>query len=323
LFAGFSDIKGIRSSDGGTTWTLGYTGHSANSMYRLVQHPTTHALYAGTSDIHDLYQSTRLADSPLNNADANGKVIVSADQGASWQTLHNFGHPVFWISLDPTNANRIYASVVHSTAGGIFVSNNIQSGASSTWTKLANPPRTEGHPAAIVVLDDGKVVCTYSGRRAPGFTASSGVFIYDPSTLSWTDVSDPGMRYWTKDIVLDPSDATQNTWYVGVFSGWGGAPNGLGGLYRTTDRGAHWTKINALDRVTSITFSPTNANDAFLTTETNGLWHSSNVRTASPIFAQVSKYPFRQPERVFFNPYNTNEVWISSEASFRRMSYLF
>lgn len=312
LFAAFSDIKGIRSSDAGVTWTLGQTGHSANSMYRMVQHPTSQALYAATSDTHDLYQSTRLADNPLNNNDANGKVIVSTDHGATWQTVHNFGHPVFWVSLDPTNANRIYASIVHSTAGGIFVSSNIQNGAASTWTKLANPPRTEGHPATIIVLNDGKVVCTYSGRRAPGFTASSGVFIYDPTAQTWTDVADPGMRYWTKDVVVDPADATQNTWYVGVFSGWGGAPNGLGGLYRTTDRGAHWTKINALDRVTSITFSPTQANDAFLTTETDGLWHTTNVRAASPVFTRVTNYSFRQPERVFFNPYNANEIWITS-----------
>ncbi|HEY4246130.1 MAG TPA: hypothetical protein VGM64_04690 [Lacunisphaera sp.] len=312
LVAGFSDIKGIRSSDGGATWTLGQTGNNANTMYRLVQHPTTHALYAATSDIHDLYQSTRLADSPLNNADADGKIVVSTDQGASWQNVHNFGHPVFWLALDPTNASRMYASVIHSTAGGIFVSNNLQNGSSSTWTKLSNPPRTEGHPATVVVLNDGKVVCTYSGHRAPGFTASSGVFMYDSLTTTWTDLSDPGMLYWTKDIVIDPADPTQNTWLVCVFSGWGGAPNGLGGLYRTTDRGAHWTKINALDRVTSITFSPGNSNDAFLTTETDGLWHSGNVHAISPTFTRVSNYPFRQPERVFFNPYNTNEIWISS-----------
>ena len=312
LFAGFSDIKGIRSSDGGVTWTLGYTGHNANSMYRLVQHPTSGALYAATSDIHDLYQSTRLADSPLNNADANGKVIVSANQGASWQPVHNFGHPVFWLCLDPANPNRMYASVVHSTAGGIFVTSDLQNGAASVWTKLANPPRTEGHPASIVVLNDGKVVCTYSGHRAPGFTASSGVFIYDPGTLAWTDVSDAGMHYWTKDIVIDPADPAQNTWYVGVFSGWGGPPNGLGGLYRTTNRGVNWVRVNSLDRVTSVTFSPAHAGHAYLTTETDGLWYTTNLRAPAPVFTRVASYPFRQPERVFFNPYNPGEIWVTS-----------
>ena len=176
----------------------------------------------------------------------------------AWQLLHFFNHPVFWIALDPNNSNRMYASVIHSTLGGIYISNDIQNLGTSTWTKLPNPPRTEGHPASIVVLNDGKMVCTYSGRRTTSFTASSGTFIYNPQSNSWTDISHTGMYYWTKDIVLYPYDANQNTFYVCVFSGWGGPPNGLGGLYRTTNRGTNWTKINNQDRVTSVTFSPVN-----------------------------------------------------------------
>ena len=313
VFAAFTDIKGCRSTDGGVTWSFNYTGHDANTMYRIARQPTTGVLYAGTSNIHDLYQSTRLADAQLNASDAQGKVLFSADKGATWQTLHLFSHPVFWVALDPTAPNRLYASIVHSTVGGIFVSDNIQNGAASTWTKLSNPPQTEGHPATIVVLNDGKVLCTYSGRRtSSGFTASSGVFVYNPATQTWSDVSDNGMRYWTKDLVVDPADATQNTWYVAVFSGWGGAPNGRGGLYRTIDRGAHWTRISALDRVSSITFNPADATEVFLTTETEGLWHTTNIRAATPVFTQVSSYPFRQPERVFYNPFAPGELWVTS-----------
>jgi len=188
-------------------------------------------------------------------------------------------------------------------------------GNASTWTKLPDPPRTEGHPACIRVLNDGKVVCTFSGRRNSGaFTASSGVFIYDPALLTWTDVSDPGMHYWTKDIIIDPSDSSQNTWYVCVFSGWGGAPNGLGGLYKTTNRGTNWSRITGtqFQTVTSITFNPQNNNEAYLTTEMQGLWYSQNMNTATPVWNLVTSYPFRQPERVFFNPYNPNEMWVSS-----------
>lgn len=215
----------------------------------------------------------------------------------------------------------MYASVIHyggtqgSQSGGIYFTNNLSSGASSTWTKLPNPPRTEGHPCCIQVLNDGKMVCTFSGRRtAAGFTKSSGVFLYDPSTNAWSDVSHNGMLYWTKDLVVDPSDPTQNTWYVCVFSGWGGAPNGLGGLYKTADRGKSWTKLTGsqFDRVSSITFNPQVSNQAFLTTETQGLWMSNTMNTASPIWKLVDSYPFRQPERVFFNPYNQNEMWVTS-----------
>jgi hypothetical protein len=130
------------------------------------------------------------------------------------------------------------------------------------------------------------------------------------------------MFYWTKDVIIDPSDPAQNTWFAGVFSGWGGAPNGLGGLYRTTNRGNSWTKINSLDRVTSITFNPLNSNMIYLTTEQNGLWYSMNIHNTAPTYTQVSNYKFRQPERVFFNPYKQGEIWVSSFGNGMKMGNL-
>lgn len=329
MWSCFSDIRGIRSTDAGNSWSFNYTGNTGNSTYRVVQHPTTGTLFAGTSSIHDMYQSTRLADAQLDAADGSGKILYSTNKGQTWQTLHTFGHPVFWIALDPSNPNRAYASVIHynggSGVGGIYICNDLQNLGTSTWTLLSNPPRTEKHPASIVVLNDGKMVCTYSGRRTTVFTASSGVFIYDPAgSGSWTDVSHTGMQYWTKDIVIDPNDATQKTWYACVFSGWGGAPNGLGGIYKTTNRGTSWTKLTGttIDRVTSCTFNPNNANQIFITTEGQGLWMSSNINSGTPTFSMVPNYPFQQPERVFFNPYNNSEMWVTSFGNGMKMGTL-
>ena len=320
MMACFSDIGGIRSIDGGKKWSFNYNGFSVNSLYRMVKTANGN-LYGACSNIHDMYQSTRLADAQLDAADGNGKIVRSTDNGATWTTLYSFGHPVFWLANDPNNPERMYASVIHfggtqgSQLGGIYVTNNLSAGATSAWTKLPNPPRTEGHPACIEVLKDGKMVCTFSGRRTTaGFTISSGVFLYDPATNAWSDVSHAGMLYWTNDIIIDPSDPAQNTWYVCVFSGWGGAPNGLGGLYKTTDRGKNWTKLTGsqFDRVSSLTFNPQISNQAYLTTETQGLWMSNNMNAASPTWTLVDSYSFRQPERVFFNPYNPNEMWVTS-----------
>ncbi|MFL5330841.1 MAG: hypothetical protein ACJ8C4_18235 [Gemmataceae bacterium] len=311
MILGNSDVKGQRSTDGGQTWGFGYTGHNDNSMYRSFR-AANGTLYAATSTIHDMYESTRLTDATINSG--TGHVLFSTNNGATWQTLHTFADPVVWVAPDPNNANRMYASVVNNTAGGIFVSSNINLGSSSTWTQLTNPTRTEGHPFNVLVLNDGTLVASYSGRRnsAGAFTDSSGVFVSTDGGSTWLDRSDPGMHYWTWDVVVDPADASQNTWFVEVFSGWGGAPNNKGGLYKTTNRGASWTKINSLDRVASLTIDPVNNDIAYLTTETQGLWYTSNLHATSPIFTQVTSYPFRQPTRVFFNPNDSTDVWVTS-----------
>ncbi|MBN2384346.1 hypothetical protein JXQ70_15825 [bacterium] len=310
LFASFCDIRGIRSLDGGLSWSFDYTGHTENSMYQVVLHPTSGYLYGGTSTAHDIYQSTYLSDSALDGQ--SGRILSSSDQGHTWQVVHNFGHPVICLAIDPNSVNTMYASVIHSTSGGIYVTHNLQAGAGSTWSKLSDPPRTEGHPFNIHVLNDGTLVSTYSGHRDPGFTASSGVFVSTDGGVSWLDRSDPGMLYWTKDLVISPYDPAQNTWYVGVFSGWGGPPNGLGGLYYTSDRGLNWTRICDADRVTSCTINPADPDEMFVTTEEDGLLYSSNATSASPTFNRVDDYPFHQPERVYYNPYNTNEIWVTS-----------
>ncbi|MBK7851025.1 MAG: T9SS type A sorting domain-containing protein [Bacteroidetes bacterium] len=316
LFAGYSDIRGVKSVDGGNSWSFNYTGHSQNSMYKIVKNIAGPTLYAATSTVHDIYQSTHLQDATLDASNAGGKVIYSNDEGATWQTLHDFAHPVFTVTIDPNNVNRLYAAVVNHSqnAGGIWVSQNINLGAGSTWTQLSAPGRTEGHPHSIFILNDGTLVCTYTGRRnsSGAFTQSSGVFIYNPGLQVWSDKSDVGMFYWTRDLTIDPTDPNQNTWLVSVFSGWGGAPNGKGGLYRTTDRGNTWTKISNLDRVASCTFNPNNPDQVFICTEGDGLWTSTDIHATTPTFQPVLNYPFYFPWKVLFNPYQQDEMWVTS-----------
>src|SRR5207244_3088947 len=205
LFVANSDVKGQISSDGGQSFGFGYTGDNYNSAFRVIRH-SNGALYAATGSRHDLYQSTTLTDATLDIA--TGAVLYSTNLGVTWQTLHDFGHETAWVAADPTNANRLYAAVVNSNSaiGGIWVTNNLSAGSGSTWTKLVNPPRTEGHPFNIVVLNDGTLVVSYSAHRAGAnlaFTASSGVFVSTNGGVTWADRSTPGLVSWTKDGVID------------------------------------------------------------------------------------------------------------------------
>lgn len=313
IFAAFTDVDGLRSTDGGHSWTSGRAlGLPHSNTYHVVEHPATNVLYAATSSVHDLYQSTYLQDSNIDGG--SGEIAYSTDGGASWNTLHDFGHPVIWLALDPAHPNTLYASVVHSSAGDIYVTYNLSAGPAATWQRLASPPRTEGHPFNVHVLNDGALLATYSGRRDAGgaFTTSSGVFLSTDGGASWLDRSDANMLRWTKDVIVDPHDPTQNTWYATVFSHWGAFPNELGGLYRTTNRGLSWTLIGDFYRVNSATVHPDDPNMLYLSTESEGLWITENLQNASPTFERVSDYPFMQPMRIFFNPFDTDEVWVTS-----------
>lgn len=219
------------TNDGGATWWQAYLAaadqhpagnptpkyqsyHSIgleNTSCWQVHWSDAVTLIAGTSNIHDLYQSTRLTDAILDGNDPNGKLISSTDKGHTWQNLKVFNHPVFWVAVDPTNPDIGYASVVHygggTGEGGIWKTADLTNLGSSAWTKLTD---------------------------------------------------------------------------------------------------------SQFDRVTSIMFNPQQNNQAFLTTETQGLWVSNNMNDATPSWNLVASYPFRQPERVFFNPYDPDKVWVTS-----------
>jgi photosystem II stability/assembly factor-like uncharacterized protein len=317
ICASVTDIRTARSIDGGRSWSRdGRNGATLNTTYHVVKHPRTGLLYGATSSVHDLYQSSTMRDSRIDGTasrPSRGQVIVSADKGATWTVVRDMGHPVVWLAIDPHHDNLLYASVVHSVDGGIY---RLDLATGEPPVKLPAPPRTKGHPFVIQVLDDGSLVATYSGHQDGNsrvFQDRSGVFVLPPGASAWEDRSAPGMHWWTMDLVVDPVDRNQRTWYVGVFSHTPKSPDGNdGGLYRTTNRGRTWTRISDEFRAQSLAIDPQHRNHAFLTTETDGLLETRNLESARPIFRPVEDYPFRQPTRVFFNPYQPREVWATS-----------
>ena len=64
--------------------------------------------------------------------------------------------------------------------------------------------------------------------------------------------------------------------------------------------------------VESIGINPARPDFAYYSTETRGLWVTENLDAAQPTFTLVQDYPFRQPLRIFFNPYDQEETWVTS-----------
>jgi photosystem II stability/assembly factor-like uncharacterized protein len=310
LFASFTDIRGMLSTNGGSGW-MAPMSLTYNSTYQTLKHPTNGLVYAAMSSVHDMYAwDNYCEDAHIDGG--TGEVMYSTNSGATWTRLKNLGRPVVGLALDPNNLDRLYAAMVNSATGGIYRTVNLDAGTASTWTKLAVPPRTQGHPYNIAVLNDGTLVTTYSARITSDFQPSSGVFVSTDDGASWLDRSAAGMQYYTKDLTVDPYDPAQATWYAGVWGEWGASAE-FGGLYFTTNRGVSWTRITTdLKAVGSCTISPVNPEEMYVTTEDQGLWFAADRRAASPTFTQVSGYPFSFPTRVFFNPYDANEVWVTS-----------
>ena len=262
-----------------------------------------------------MYQSNKLLDPLHGDKPVNtGYILASTDRGASWTELHDFGSPVVYLALDPS-APRIYASVVNRTTGGVYAcalpTAPLPAAGGLACSRLAAPPRTEGRPYTLHALADGGLVVAYSGREtvhssAGNFTPSAGVFYREAGADAWRDVSHPAMHLYTKDVTLDPHDASQSTWYAAVAIAWG--PQGKpGGLWRTRDRGATWTQLPmALARggVESATVSPDDARSVWVATEREGLWHC-----CGDACARARGYPFFHPLRVLFNPHAPGEMW--------------
>ncbi|MBS1513960.1 MAG: hypothetical protein JSS63_02940 [Bacteroidetes bacterium] len=328
--ASFADLLLVRSTDAGNKWHFAYKGfpnnQRINDVGMIIKSTFNGYLYACTGEI--LGSNGIWDDSMVDPTNRNGAISFSTDKGANWDTLFNFRSIVSSICFDPNNPKRMYASVMNyqgsvppKSAGGIYVCNDVTI-LPAVFTPLSIPGRTQGHPVSIQALNDSSLIAVYTGRtrlNTFNFTDSSGVFYSTDGGSNWQDRTQTGMKYFTHSLTIDPYDVAQNTWLACTrqtnFLGSASQP----GIWKTTNRGVNWTKIFDSSSV-RVDFHPARANEMYISTESVGLYYAVNTNT-SPSFTKQNQYPFRTPTGVFFNPYNSNEVWITSLGNGMRVGY--
>ena len=312
----YSDLLLNESNDGGVTWGFLYDSlwsQKVNDIHMVCQSPLGR-LYAPEGEV--LGNNGDWSDYRLGMAP--GKLMYS-DDANHWHLLRDFGAPVSWASFDPNDASVLYAAVqtpLAGSAGGIWKCAGLP--ASPVWSLLPAPPRTEKRPTQVFVLNNGDILAVYGARDSTTvppagytFTASGGVFISHDGGNTWTDLCSayPQMQKDARYLTIDPHDPGQNTWLLGMGnSGTGSQP----GLYRTTDRGATWINAWPGKTVYSVTMHPVKGDEMYICTADDGLFNATGANTNSPAVGKVNSYPFKAPERVFFNPYNAGEVWVTS-----------
>jgi photosystem II stability/assembly factor-like uncharacterized protein len=316
IFACYNDILARRSTDGGQSWSydiygLDSVGGSINDINMTLVNPANGLMYAAAGEqpgSNDNYTDERMKE-------FRGRISVSSDSGKNWSTLFSFtGHAVISIAFDKNpSATGMYAAVadVLGGIGDIYHCSDIIKNPYS-WTRLSSPPRTEGRPIQIVVLNTDTLVAVYGARDGgTAFTASSGVFYSTNRGMSWVDRSDPKMFFETVNVEIDRNDPTQNTWLAFVADKFEPLNAAAPGVYRTTDRGINWTYVYNQASLSG-TFHPAVSNELYICTKAKGLLYAKNTNSNSFLINSVSSYPFRAPQKVFFNPYDLNEVWVAS-----------
>jgi len=316
IFACYNDILARRSIDGGNLWSydiygLDSTGGTINDVNMTISNPSTGRMYAA------------VGEQPGSNADYTdgrilqyrGRISVSVDSGKNWITMHNFStKAVSSLAFDknPANPNGMYATVIDVLGGmgDVHYCADVTTNP-NTWTRRSSPPRTEGRPLQIIVLNKDTLVAVYGARNSASsgpavFTNSSGVFYSTDGGLTWADNNPASMTKETVNLEIDPNDLIKNTWLAFV-----GSKSTAPGVYRTTNRGVNWT--NVYNQATlSGTFHPTLPNELYICTEVNGLQYATNTNSNSFSVNNVASYPFRRPQKIFFNPYDINEIWAAS-----------
>jgi len=306
LFVGYADITGIRSEDGGNIFNMDidYDGGGMNSIYRVLTDPDSSGVgYIAMSTVHDIYMSIHLGD-----IGGEGKIMKTRDNGESWIILESFSQPVMDLEISPSNHNVMYATVVQD---GVYRSIN----RGQDWVPLTDPsPNT--HVFDVEVTSDGTIFCSVSAYRNGSWSSEGGVFRSDDDGDSWTNISHENMAYWTQHIVLGPK-SSDGELYACVFSGWGGAPNNRGGLYRANNAFSDtpsWTQIFATVepcRIYNVWFHPDDPNLMYVSTEWMGLYKSTNAKSESPTFELVEDFPFGFPTNFSYSAYS-DELWVTT-----------
>jgi len=317
---GNTDISNMYTEDGGNSWSWKrniffswsnqYGPYAHSHWHKFAEDKSQNILYASTGVFGDVYGGSLLTDA-FDSWD--GMIFRSYDEGINWDTLATLPGAVVRVTVDQNAPNNIYASVMSFTAGGFYHSAD----AGLNWTLLTAPPRTEGHPFDIHILDDGALVATYSGRKVNfNLTPSSGVFYSTDGGQTWEDRSDAGMFYYTREITIDQNDSNQNTWYVSVVGRhetWepsDPASLGKGGVYKTTDRGLNWTKIFNEENTQATAINPLNQNEMYVAVKWDGLYKTTNLNDNNPVFSRVDEFPHGRCRKIMFNPFKPEEMFV-------------
>ena len=258
IFVGTASGGVFRTHNNGTTWESVFDGQSALSIGDIAIAPSNHdVVWVGTGEANNRQSSTW-----------GDGVYRSIDGGTTWRKMglaetQTIGR----IVIDPRDANTVFVAAVGHLFGpneqrGLYRTRN----GGESWEKVLGVDVNTG-VTDVAIMPGGRtlIAATYlRRRRAWGFVGGG------PTGGLWRSVD--GGDHWQRltsglptgdvgRIGLDVARSDPNIVYAVIESA-------DGGVFRSTDRGATWTKQSSLDERPSyfsqIRVDPTNPERVWL-----------------------------------------------------------
>lgn len=257
-----------KSIDAGQTWTDNNTGITAVQVYALSQATNKDVMWVGASG--GLAKSTNFTstsptwqypivpipgisaakavwvkpdDPNIVVAGAGSSIAYSTDAGTTWQQSAGANMITGWLlQIQPSqvDVNTLYAMNEYANLAGADTGTVLKStDLGKTWTDLTIPNKAPS--ISLGVLDDDTLLVGVGGD-----SIDQGLYQYKSS--AWTKLTNDLSNQAVGSIVVDSDQP--DVAYATVETS---PKSNIGLFYKSTDRGATWTKIsNGLSTVNNL-----------------------------------------------------------------------
>jgi photosystem II stability/assembly factor-like uncharacterized protein len=312
----YTDFGLMRSLDRGKTWIYG--GRKvpwSSNCYALAFDPARKGVVFGAwSSAHDLMHWKMIRSGILPGW--RGGITKSTDHGETWSVLGGGelpAAPVTTLVLDPkspADSRTLYAGIL---GRGVYKSTDD----GKTWT---NKSAGLGAPEHLSIwrLDlhpDGTLLCGISLSYKDGKPVPGGLYRSRDGAGTWEKVKDFPYLWGVR---MDPRDS--KVIYVSCFdvppAGYQAMGTNVpwpdsegGGLFKTTDGGATWTKVLAERYCWDVTFDPKNPDVVYAGTFVGGVYRSKD---AGRTWSSLAGLPFIAPHRVTVDPEDAKTIYVTT-----------
>jgi photosystem II stability/assembly factor-like uncharacterized protein len=308
----YTDVGLMRSENGGGSWRSPQEDVPRpwrGTAYAMVFDPAVRGrAWAVMGRPHDLPRARILRRQDV--AIFRGGVAISADGGKSW-SKSNGGMPeaaatdIVFDAKSPAKARTLFVAAM---GRGVFKS--VDGG--KTWS-LKNKGITQGEPLAwrLALAGDGTlyvVLVRKSEKEAIGGANDGALYRSRDGAETWERIALPDGVNGPNGLTIDPRDAARL--YLAAWARDEGQHGAGGGIFGSTDGGAHWKPLFTRDQhVFDVSVNPRNPAELYAAGFEYSAWHSTD---RGERWQRIAGYNFKAGHRVTPDPLHPGMVYINT-----------